>query len=646
MNLVTINPDGTEKKHLTQFKDGTWMQTVDWSPDGSQLVFAIFRNFQQQLYTINADGSNLKAITWDNWEKLDAHWSSYDGRIYFSADPDGVFNIYAFDPKSEKIEQLTNVVNGAFTPQISPEGNLLFMYLTSYGQKVYGLPRDQFFNQPADHYFRMGSQEVDQKEVQAALSYSEDLSKYGRDCKDREDINCTHNYRPGRSVLAPWGVPIFSVQNDSRTNWGLQAGGQVLINDYVEKHNGFAYFMLGEDPLLAASYTWQSWYPNFSIFAYHALYKYDAAYMIDLDDDDTTSDDQEIYEVKNQQYVTVINGNVQYPWNDVFSTSLYAGGLEYGFKGIDDDGFQKYMQALETGLMATYSSNAFLDGAANPYFGRTVDLTLAHAWTDIVYKPYGGIAPDDGQLLDLYSYNKAELTWAQILQVPTFGVPFLQEARNRRHVFELNTRLGWVDRNVSGNDEFRAGGRHPSYAGRGSIRPNTQFAGYPAFSLSGETMGILGLAYRFPIDQFKYWKTGPLWTNGIFAQFGGTAGNLWSFRPPEDPALYYRSIYGERIARNPEDVTREIPFVDEAYKNGNRMLYDVSAELRVQSTMFHGAQWNSFLRLAYGFQEIRGYGDVNGDDIYDTSESALGDELSNETEKPGLRAYIGLGTGW
>ena len=76
------------------------------------------------------------------------------------------------------------------------------------------------------------------------------------------------------------------------------------------------------------------------------------------------------------------------------------------------------------------------------------------------------------------------------------------------------------------------------------------------------------------------------------------------------------------------------------------MLYDISGELRVQSAMFHGATWNSFLRLAYGFQPVRGYGDVDGDDVFDTSDNGLGDELSNEQEPAGLRVYLGLGTGW
>jgi hypothetical protein len=159
-------------------------------------------------------------------------------------------------------------------------------------------------------------------------------------------------------------------------------------------------------------------------------------------------------------------------------------------------------------------------------------------------------------------------------------------------------------------------------------------------------MGILNLSYRFPISDEFYKHLGPLWLHGVHAQFGGSAGNLWSFRPPEDDALFYRSLYGERVAYDPNDVKREIPFVDSAYKNGNYMLFDAQAELRVSAVAFHGIPWDSFLRVAYGFNEVRGYGDVNGDDIIDTNDSAIGDELSNETEKPGFRFYVGLGTGW
>ena len=256
------------------------------------------------------------------------------------------------------------------------------------------------------------------------------------------------------------------------------------------------------------------------------------------------------------------------------------------------------------------------------------------------------MATDDGEILDQYSFNKFELRYVENFPVPTFGLGFLNGVKENRHTLQLDTQVGVIDRNVMVFDEFRAGGQHPYFFGYGTLRPNTQFAGYPFYSLNGETMGMVNLAYRFPVNKHIRQSYGPLFVHGIFAQLGGTVGNLWSFRPPDDPELYYRDQFGDRIARNPADIRREIPFVDEAYKNGNYMLTDISAELRIQSTMFHSASWDSFVRVAYGFQEIRGFGDVNGDSIWDTSENAIGDELSNETEKPGIRLYVGLGTGW
>ena len=50
--------------------------------------------------------------------------------------------------------------------------------------------------------------------------------------------------------------------------------------------------------------------------------------------------------------------------------------------------------------------------------------------------------------------------------------------------------------------------------------------------------------------------------------------------------------------------------------------------------------WDSFVRLAYGFNPVRSYGDVDGDNIFDTNDNNLGDGLSNEREPAGFRLYV------
>ena len=119
-NLALIDLDGNNKRLLTEWKDGTWLQGIDWSPDGKQLVVAMFRQFQQNLYIVDVESGEMKPLMWDSWEEADPHWSD-DGRIYFSADIDGVWNIYSVDPAQGDFRQLTNVINGAMSPQITPQ---------------------------------------------------------------------------------------------------------------------------------------------------------------------------------------------------------------------------------------------------------------------------------------------------------------------------------------------------------------------------------------------------------------------------------------------------------------------------------------------------------------------------------------------
>ena len=631
-NLVTINLDGSDKKYLTNYTDGTWMQQVDWSPDGKQLVFAMLRNYQKNLYILNADGTGLTPISMDGWEDQDALWHT-DGKIYFSSDPGGVFNIYSFDPATREYRQITNVIGAAECPVITPEGNLLYVHYTSFGWKVYGLSRGEFLNAPVTAVF---NPDYDKAAAAEDMAYQEDLSAYKPEPYHFSRAN----------LMAPTATPMFRVENDSQTNFGLQAGVQIFMQDYVEKNGLFLYTLLGEDTLYLAQYFTNVLPFTINVSAYHYETKYNAGYLLDEDDDPATTDDQTVWEIRNAQYANVASVAADYTWNPVFYTAAYSRFLGYGFKGTNDAGFQPYMREVEAGFNATFSTAGAAGYRPNTFTGRTIDLAYNHAWTDIVYAAYGGVATDDGEALDNYQYNKVELRWTENIRMPAFGgiQPF-KAAHDHNHVIQVDAQVGYIDRNVDGNDEFNAGGQHPYFWGSGTLRPNTQFAGYPGFSLSGETMAILNLAYRFPINQYMAKQVGPLFIHGIFAQVGGTAGNLWSYDLAPGADVTY-DLFGQAVAESSGDVRREIPFVDVAHKNGNRVLTDASAELRVQSTIFHGMPWDSFLRVAWGFNEIGGYGDVNGDGIFDTSENSLSTELSTETEKPGPRVYLGFGTGW
>jgi hypothetical protein len=642
MNLVVIDIDGNNKKYVTNWHDGTWMQRADWSPDGKKIVLAVFRNYQQNLYIADPETNVLEPIMQDSWEEMDAHWAK-DGSIYFTADCDGIFNIYKYDPSARRFWQITNVIGGAQSPWITPEGNLLYIYYTAFGYKVHGLAKDEFMNAPADHLF---TTDFDGTVVKAALETSEDLSSYGGQ---------TSEYRVGKSIMAPAGAPLLRLENDGGANWGLAGGFYILAQDYVEKNSLFALTYLGDDSLVFTEYMFQGFWPTLGIDAYIFQGKDADGFIVDVDNDPVTTTSDERYERK--QPIRLASGEpfIRYPWNDRLDMDLRVQFFQYDIKQITDAQFQPYMQRVEPQMFFDFTTLGTVlaesvGRSPNPPAGRDVGLQLAHGFTDIVFKDYGGSVVDDGQVFDRYQYNRVELRWTEQMNIPTFGgVPLLSKARAMNHRLQLDLRLGYVDRNVTGNDEMHAGGQHPYQYGFDALTPNTLFSGYPGYSLSGETLGILNIAYRFPLmHQWQFHKGGPLsMTNGVWMQIGGSAGNLWSYRPPSEGAgEFYVDQYDQFVAYDPDTIEREIPFVDRAYKNGNYMLYDAQAEIRVPLVAFNTSSWDSFFRVAYGFNDITGYGDVDGDSFYNGTDSGNGDGLSTDVEEAGFRFYFGLGTGW
>jgi hypothetical protein len=642
MNLVVIDIDGNNKKYITNWHDGTWLQRADWSPDGTRIVLAVFRNYQQNLYIADPATNVLQPIMQDSWEEMDAHWAK-DGNIYFAADCDSLWNIYKYDPRTGHFWQITNVIGGAQDPYLTPGGNLFYLYYSAFGWKIHGLAKDEFMNAPADSYFNT---DFDGSVVKTALETSEDLSSYAGQ---------TSEYRVRKSLMAPTGAPLLRLENDGGANWGLQGGFYVFAQDYVEKNSLFGLTYIGDDSLVFGEYNFQGFWPTLGIDAYLYQGKEGDGFIVDVDNDPTTTASDERFERKQPYQVANAEPFIRYPWNDRLDVDFRVQFFEYLIKQITDVQFEPYMQRIEPQLAWEFSSIAFAANSANPPAGRDVGLQLAHGFTDIVFKDYGGSVVDDGQVFDRYQFNRAELRWTEQISIPTFGgIPILNKMRAMQHRIQVDLRLGYIDRNVTSNDEMHAGGQHPYQYGFDALTPNTLFSGYPAYSLSGETLGILNLAYRFPLmHSWQFHKAGPLAmasysrTNGMWMQIGGSAGNLWSFRPPSgSTGNYYVDQYDQYVAYDPSTIKREIPFVDKAYKNGNYMLYDAQAELRVPLIVFNTAPWDSFFRVAYGFQDITGYGDVNGDSFYNGSDSGNGDGLSNEVEKAGFRFYIGLGTGW
>ena len=111
---------------------GDQIFTPRFSPDGQRIVFSMWRRGERDIYVVEADGRNLRRVTADRALDLDPMFTD-DGAIYYSSDRSGIFNVYRQRP-GRPLEQVTNVVTGAFSPAVSPDqSSLYFVGFSSTG---------------------------------------------------------------------------------------------------------------------------------------------------------------------------------------------------------------------------------------------------------------------------------------------------------------------------------------------------------------------------------------------------------------------------------------------------------------------------------------------------------------------------------
>lgn len=79
-----------------------------WSPDGTHIVFHSRRDGNREIYTVNADLSNLKRLTDNAAEDAFSTWSPDGSQIAFQSDRDGNLEIYVMNADGTNLRNLTN----------------------------------------------------------------------------------------------------------------------------------------------------------------------------------------------------------------------------------------------------------------------------------------------------------------------------------------------------------------------------------------------------------------------------------------------------------------------------------------------------------------------------------------------------------
>ncbi len=134
-NLVLVDTTDGSTTALTDYRHGEQLFTPAWHPEGDLLYFAYADKKGREIRRINPKTKEVEIVLRRPFVDFRDPFVDQEGRfLYFASDETGIFNIYRVPLDGGEPEQLTNVIGGAFMPNVSSQQELIF---SEYGGNGY-----------------------------------------------------------------------------------------------------------------------------------------------------------------------------------------------------------------------------------------------------------------------------------------------------------------------------------------------------------------------------------------------------------------------------------------------------------------------------------------------------------------------------
>ena len=245
-DLALVGFDGTGLRDVTQSEVDTRWSGPRWSPAGDALVASRWLpGGALDIVRVDPASGAATLLTRDRAKDVEPAWTPDGAYVVFRSDRDGVSNLHAVRVADGALFRVTNVLGGAFTPDVSADGReIAFANYTARGYDVHVMSFDPASLVPAEPFVDPYPPAVTEPEPVTA--------------PDRP-------YRPGTLLLPRFWTPYFS-RSSRETKFGVVSGG----TDALFRHAWAADAHYGTGTDRAGGrlfYQYDRFWPTFSVSA-------------------------------------------------------------------------------------------------------------------------------------------------------------------------------------------------------------------------------------------------------------------------------------------------------------------------------------------------------------------------------------------
>jgi Tol biopolymer transport system component len=573
-NLAATRPDGTEFTLLTNFVNGEQVYTPKWSPSGDRIIFDYSTKDGRDIASIRPDGTDLQFIITGADDSRSGTFTHDGTRILFSSDRTGIFNLYSYSVQTNAIDQVTNVLGGAFMPTTSANGDIAYAGYTSGGYKLFAMNNpgilagvDFHYLQPdADAWSGQAEPAGDVPQLTMAFNGPTSPQFNWDNLRSYNDaVLPALESRPYKNIFTSLTiVPFLRIDNYNQQNKTLDVikpGAYLFSTDVLDETAFFAGIALNRK------------LERDLFLQFHYRGRLPGLYQLGLEPRAAF----ELYNVTRKGDTGILTLGVDNVPVDV-SYNLLEFDLVLGSPFLNEftDLEFRFAHSRYTSILGSIvlPSNDLVPASSDLYLIAN-DLSLVFRLNGIVPSTTSEINPvgrkimlrvgrelnkfngngeyeqsSSGQYVPVYkdvNFTRVELNWRE-------HIPSLP----RNHTITFSMRAGSIlGPEVDDFFDFYAGGL-------------VGMKGYPFYSLGGNEMAVAGLTYRFPVITRIDTRILNFYFDKLYASVYGDIGDAWTGKVP---AL-------------------------------NRFKTDAGLELRLEAFSFYSYPTRIFVNMCYGFDRF------------------------------------------